>query len=90
VIVLEISSEQDGELDRLGDLAKLLAQRDRKFYANKVAIRIEIVFAGLVDDANEIVLSGERVLQYWVEFSELERGWIAIVGNAYRELLLAR
>jgi len=59
----------------------------RQFDVDKVVARIEIILAGLVDDAHLPVLFSEVVAQTLVELARLECRRVAVVPDADNELV---
>jgi hypothetical protein len=58
----------------------------REFNLGKVALRIQIVFARLINYANLIVLRGIRVGEELVDLPALERHLVTFIAKAYHKL----
>ena len=53
------------------DPVKRLLDRLWKSHANEIAVRVQVVFAGFVDNSNHFVVRGEFVLKNRVQLSQL-------------------
>jgi hypothetical protein len=59
--------------------------RFRKLEANEVGIGVQVVVAGFINHAKQVMLFRKIVLDDRIQFSQFEGGRIIIVADAYRE-----
>ena len=67
------------------DPVKRLLDRLWKSHANEIAVRVQVVFAGFVDHAEQSVLLRKIIVDYPIELSQLQGRRIIIVAYANRK-----
>jgi len=85
-----ISDWREHEELGLGNAVKRLRDRLWQRHTHEVAARVQIAFAGFIDDADQVVSRGEIVFDNGIEFAQFERSRIVTVADTDGELATLR